>query len=178
MTEPSSGWSRWPCAWIEARQGSPEAGGLIDETMAELLIAIGKSGPGARPPSDDPVRRRACGGRGGVGGAVGDPITANVTEARFRTEIEVAAYYVIAEGLTNVARYANATEAHVEVMAVDGRLHVMVADDGQGGADPSMGSGLRGLADRLAAIGGDLEVTSAAGAGTTLTATLPMVVPP
>jgi glucose-6-phosphate-specific signal transduction histidine kinase len=98
---------------------------------------------------------------------------AHVTEERFPTDVEVAAYYVIAEGLTNIARYANATEARVDVTALDGRLHVTVADNGRGGADPATGSGLRGLADRVAAIGGDLDVASPSGAGTTLTAWLP-----
>jgi signal transduction histidine kinase len=97
-----------------------------------------------------------------------------VTEDRFPTEVEVTAYYVIAEGLTNIARYAHATEARVDVVAVDGRLQVTVADNGRGGADPTAGSGLRGLADRLAAVGGELKVASSPGAGTTLTARVPI----
>jgi signal transduction histidine kinase len=96
-----------------------------------------------------------------------------VTPERFPTEVEAAAYFVIAEGLTNVARYAGATEARVEIVADAGRLRIVVADNGRGGADPSAGSGLRGLADRVAAIGGRLDVASEVGAGTTLTADLP-----
>ncbi len=72
-----------------------------------------------------------------------------------------------------MARYAGATEARVEVAAEDGRLRVTVSDNCRGGADPAAGSGLRGLADRVAAIGGRLDVTSASGGGTTLTADLP-----
>ena len=101
------------------------------------------------------------------------PVTADVTERRFPTEVEVAAYYVIAEGLTNIAKYAEATEVHVEVSAADDRLLVKVSDNGRGGADAGRGSGLRGLSDRVAAIGGQLEVTSQRGHGTTLTAELP-----
>jgi len=101
------------------------------------------------------------------------PVKVAVTEARFPPEIEAAAYYVVAEGLTNIARYAGATEARVEATAKGGRLVVTVTDDGRGGADPSSGSGLRGLVDRLAAIDGELQITSRAGDGTTLTAILP-----
>jgi signal transduction histidine kinase len=96
-----------------------------------------------------------------------------VTEDRFPADVEVTAYYVIAEGLTNVVRYADATEARVEVSTDATRLRVIVADNGRGGADLSGGTGLRGLADRVAAIGGELHVTSEPGAGTTLTAILP-----
>jgi signal transduction histidine kinase len=97
----------------------------------------------------------------------------DVTPARFATEIEAAAYFVIAEGLTNVDRYAGASEARVEVVEAEGRLRVSVSDDGRGGADPEAGSGLRGLADRVAAIGGRLDITSGAGGGTLLVADLP-----
>ena len=87
--------------------------------------------------------------------------------------VEAAAYYVVAEALTNVAKYAQASEARIDVRRDDGRLVVEVADDGVGGADPSRGSGLRGLADRVEALGGRLEVSSPQGEGTTLRATLP-----
>jgi signal transduction histidine kinase len=102
------------------------------------------------------------------------PVTVAVTEARFPAEIEAAAYFVVAEGLTNIARYAGATEARVEATADDGRLVVTVSDNGRGGADPAAGSGLRGLVDRLAAIDGELQIRSGAGEGTTLTAMLPI----
>jgi signal transduction histidine kinase len=87
--------------------------------------------------------------------------------------VEIAAYYVIAEALTNVARYAQASEARVAVRQDGGRLVVEVSDDGKGGADAKAGSGLRGLADRLAAIGGEVNVTSSSGGGTTVTASMP-----
>ena len=88
--------------------------------------------------------------------------------------IEAAAYYVVAEGLANVAKYAKATRASVEVKMDDRRLAIEVADDGVGGADPSRGSGLRGLEDRVQAFGGSLRVVSRAGEGTKLLAELPV----
>ena len=79
--------------------------------------------------------------------------------------VEVAAYYVIAESLTNVAKYADATVAQVEVRLLGDRLLIEVADDGVGGADHSKGSGLLGLEDRVAALGGRLHVESVPGEG-------------
>jgi signal transduction histidine kinase len=86
---------------------------------------------------------------------------------------EVAAYYVVAESLTNVAKYAHASAAAVDVRQVDGRLVVEVVDDGVGGADTSSGSGLRGLADRVEALGGRLRVWSPTGGGTRVRAEVP-----
>ena len=86
--------------------------------------------------------------------------------------VEVAAYYLVSEGLTNVAKYAQATCATVGVAREHGSLVVEVADDGVGGADPGGGSGLRGLADRVEALGGRLQVRSAA-TGTSLRAEIP-----
>jgi signal transduction histidine kinase len=92
---------------------------------------------------------------------------------RLPEAIELAAYFVVAEALTNVAKYASATHAKVNVAQDNGRLVVEVADDGVGGADPDNGTGLRGLADRLAVIEGRLEVDSPPGAGTTIRARIP-----
>jgi signal transduction histidine kinase len=86
---------------------------------------------------------------------------------------EVAAYYVVSESLTNVAKYARATSAAVEVRHADGRLLVEIVDDGVGGADTRRGSGLRGLADRVEALGGRLRVWSPAGGGTRVEAEIP-----
>ena len=77
------------------------------------------------------------------------------------------------EALTNVAKYASATAAEVTVRQIDGRVVVGVADDGVGGADPTAGSGLAGLADRVAALGGRLEVESPDGGGTIVRAEMP-----
>jgi signal transduction histidine kinase len=81
---------------------------------------------------------------------------------------------VVAEALTNVAKYAEATHARVEVRRDNGELVVEVRDDGAGGADPTGGSGLRGLADRVGALDGWLEVESAAGEGTLVRAVIPV----
>jgi signal transduction histidine kinase len=99
---------------------------------------------------------------------------AEVPDERLPGAIEAAAYYLIAEALTNVAKYASASTVRVRITARDAHLLVEIADDGVGGADPSSGSGLRGLADRVEALGGTLEVVSPAGGGTTLRAELPL----
>lgn len=87
--------------------------------------------------------------------------------------VESATYFVVAEALTNVAKYADATRATVSVTRADGLVEVAIADDGVGGADPGRGSGLRGLADRVAALDGSLDVDSKPGDGTTVTARIP-----
>jgi signal transduction histidine kinase len=92
---------------------------------------------------------------------------------RLPDRVESAAYFVVAEALTNVAKYAQATHASVNVRREDGQVLVEVSDDGVGGADPASGSGLRGLLDRLSAVGGRLEVDSPPGRGTTVRAEIP-----
>jgi signal transduction histidine kinase len=92
---------------------------------------------------------------------------------RMPEAVELAAYFVVAEALTNVAKYAGATHASVALERSNGRLTVEVSDDGVGGADPDLGTGLRGLADRLAVIEGRLEINSKPGKGTTVTAKIP-----
>ena len=88
--------------------------------------------------------------------------------------VEVAAYYVVSEALANVAKHAGAREVRASAAVRDGALHVTVADDGVGGADPDGGSGLLGLRDRVAALGGALGVASPRGGGTTVRAVLPL----
>jgi signal transduction histidine kinase len=92
---------------------------------------------------------------------------------RLPEAVETAAYFVISEALTNVAKYARAEHATVRVEREDGRLVLEVSDDGVGGATPGSGSGLRGLADRVAALDGELEIASPPGAGTRLRVRLP-----
>lgn len=87
-------------------------------------------------------------------------------DGRLPMPVETTAYFVVAEALTNMAKYARASHAVVGVQVADGRLEVDVRDDGVGGADASAGSGLRGLADRLSALQGALHVCSPAGGGT------------
>ena len=93
---------------------------------------------------------------------------------RLPEPVEAAVYYLVAESLTNVVKYAGAGAATVTVGRHAGQVTVEVADDGVGGADPAAGSGLRGLIDRVEALRGALEVESARGAGTRIRATLPL----
>ena len=92
---------------------------------------------------------------------------------RLPEQVELAAYFVVSEALTNVAKHASATHASVTVTNGNGRLAVEISDDGVGGADIALGTGMRGLADRLAAIEGRLDVDSKPGRGTTLRASIP-----
>ncbi len=93
---------------------------------------------------------------------------------RLPPAVEVAAYFVVMEALTNVAKYASATAAEVTVQQIDGHIVIDVSDDGVGGADPAAGSGLTGLADRVVALGGRLEVESPPGGGTVVRAEVPV----
>src|SRR5262249_25778464 len=80
------------------------------------------------------------------------PVAVAVPAARFPAAVEAAAYFVCAESLTNVAKHAEASQVHMTITQENGRLKVVIADDGIGGADPSRSSGLRGLADRVEAL--------------------------
>jgi signal transduction histidine kinase len=94
--------------------------------------------------------------------------------ARLPEPVEVAAFYVVSEALTNVAKHARAASAHVELRVSTDELHLSVRDDGVGGAVPRPGSGLIGLIDRVEALGGTISVTSWTGQGTALAADLPV----
>ena len=94
---------------------------------------------------------------------------------RLPPAVEVAAYYLVSEALTNVVKHAQASSVTVEVSRREGLAMVEVADDGAGGADPASGSGLRGLADRVEALGGRLHVDSRPAGGTTLRAEIPVL---
>jgi PAS domain S-box-containing protein len=111
----------------------------------------------------------------GLAGRAPVPVEiAEMPEQRLPAPVEAAAYYLIAEALTNVAKYAQATAVRIRVSANDDGVAVEVADDGVGGADAAAGTGIRGLADRVEALGGSLEVVSPAGAGTALRAEIPL----
>jgi signal transduction histidine kinase len=94
-------------------------------------------------------------------------------EGRLSPTVEVAAYYVVSEALTNTAKHANASVAKVTVEKRDGLLRIQVTDDGAGGADPRRGSGLVGLTDRVEALGGKIVFSSSPAEGTTMIAALP-----
>jgi signal transduction histidine kinase len=102
------------------------------------------------------------------------PVEVDVHEERYPPSVESAAYFVAAEALTNVAKYARATAARVTATELDGRLRVEVRDDGIGGARGSRGSGLAGLEDRVAALDGTLTVDSPVGGGTRVRAEIPV----
>jgi signal transduction histidine kinase len=92
---------------------------------------------------------------------------------RYPEHVELAAYFVVSEALTNVAKYASASQASIAVAQHNGQLTVEVSDDGIGGAQPEHGTGLRGLAARLESIDGHLEVDSEPGRGTSVRASIP-----
>jgi signal transduction histidine kinase len=101
------------------------------------------------------------------------PVQLSTPSERLPVPVEAAIYYVVSEALANVAKYAQASSVAIEVARTDGHAVVAVADDGIGGADPQAGSGLRGLADRVAALDGRLRVDSVPGGGTRIHADIP-----
>jgi signal transduction histidine kinase len=103
------------------------------------------------------------------------PVNLDVqVSSRLPERVEVAAYYVVSEALTNAAKHAQASVVNVEVSVAEDALHLVVTDDGVGGADPSRGSGLVGLGDRVEAAAGRLDITSPPAGGTSLVATIPL----
>jgi signal transduction histidine kinase len=101
------------------------------------------------------------------------PVDVDVPRERLPADIEASAYFIVAEALTNVVKHAKASRASVRASIDDGVLTLEVRDDGVGGADPA-GHGLLGVADRVDALGGRLQIEGADGSGTTLTARLPL----
>ncbi|GAB3890526.1 hypothetical protein GCM10029964_062200 [Kibdelosporangium lantanae] len=115
--------------------------------------------------------------RGGVESLLADlplPVDAVVDIPRLPAEIETTAYFVVAEALTNVVKHARASRSWVRASLSDGAVRIEVGDDGVGGAQAGMGSGLTGLFDRVEARGGALRITSPAGMGTRVEATVPV----
>jgi signal transduction histidine kinase len=102
------------------------------------------------------------------------PVTLDVAAGELPDDVELGAYFLVSESLTNARKYAGPCTIEVRVAAVDGTLLVEIADDGCGGADPASGTGLRGLADRIDTLGGRLEIDSPPGAGTRVSARLPL----
>jgi signal transduction histidine kinase len=102
------------------------------------------------------------------------PVEIETPENELPEAVEAAAYYVVAEALANVIKYAHASDVAVRISCDDDAARVEVVDDGIGGADPTAGSGLRGLSDRVAALEGSLQVESPPGRGTTIVAEIPL----
>ncbi|TAK01609.1 MAG: sensor histidine kinase [Chloroflexota bacterium] len=161
---------------LDAARGTTiEARALIDAATAELGVAISEVRQLAR--GLHPTILTEAGLKAAIEALAERtpvPVEVEADAARYPATVEATAYFVVAEALTNVARYAAASHATVRVAAEGGALAIEVRDDGRGGADPGRGSGLRGLSDRVAAIGGTLEVDSPPGAGTVLRAHLPL----
>jgi signal transduction histidine kinase len=156
-------------------EGDPQLRALLDRAGDELGLALEELRELAR--GLHPATLTDHGLRAAVEAlAARAPVPVLVEVAldqRLPEPVEAAAYYVVAETLTNVAKYAAASEARVRIVRVDGYAQVDVSDDGVGGADTAAGSGLRGLADRVEALGGRLTVVSPLGDGTRVHAELP-----
>jgi signal transduction histidine kinase len=152
---------------------APEAIHDLDEAVGELAHAIDdlrELAGGLRPSSLDHGLRAAL---DDLASRTPIPVRLDVTTERFTPEIETAAYFIAAEGLTNAVKHAQARRIVLAVAHDAGQLVVAVDDDGMGGADVRRGTGLLGLADRARSHGGTLEITSHPGAGTSLIAILP-----
>jgi signal transduction histidine kinase len=145
-----------------------EAATALDTARQELRELAGGIHPAAL------TERGLEGALHELGARAPIPVEIIASSERFPPAVEAVTYFVCAEGLTNVAKYARASLASVHVASRDGALIVDIADDGVGGAVPSAGSGLHGLADRVAALGGRFEVVSPRGRGTRLRAELPL----
>jgi signal transduction histidine kinase len=153
---------------------SPErAGASIDGAVSEIDVAIGELqelARGVRPAQLDagltPALRE-------LAARAPLPVQVRANGERFPQEIEAAAYFIASEGLTNAVKHSEARQVTLSAERLNGKLAITVSDDGIGGASPSGGSGLRGLADRAAAHGGSLAIESERDRGTVLTAELP-----
>jgi signal transduction histidine kinase len=155
--------------------GDGDVGQLLDLAADELSTANSELRELAR--GLHPVALAERGLRGALESLLGGctvRVELDMPELDLPENVALAAYFVVAESLTNVSRYANASAARVRVAIEDGALRVEVIDDGVGGADPTAGTGLRGLGDRVEVLGGRLSVESAPGAGTRVRATIPL----
>ncbi|MEA2429784.1 MAG: hypothetical protein QOF65_437 [Thermoleophilaceae bacterium] len=153
-----------------------------------LVVKMAEVGEGLREVFDD-VRELARGihpavlSKGGLAPALralarrsAIPVKLDLAvDGRLGEHIEVGAYYVVSEALTNAAKHAQASKVEVSAQTRDGVLELRIDDDGVGGADPARGSGLTGLADRVAALGGTIAIASPPNTGTSLRVELPAV---
>ena len=160
---------------LKARLRDTEAEPLVDALAEKLAVALGELRELARGIHPAILTDRGLGPAiEALASRVPVPVTSEVeVEDRLSGPIEAAAYFVVAEALTNIVKYARATEAHVEVRRQGDVVSVSVLDDGVGGARIGAGSGLRGLQDRLAALDGTLMIESPRSGGTRLSARIP-----
>jgi len=140
----------------------------LERTLAELRDLA----HGLHP--RDLAERGLDGAVSSLAGRASVPVSVRIDAPRLPPEIESTVYFVCSEALANVEKYAAAGEARIAVAVGGGLLRVVIADDGAGGAEPGRGSGLRGLADRVEALGGTFELESPSGGGTRVVAEIPL----
>jgi PAS domain S-box-containing protein len=163
-------------AQAKLKTNADDAGGLLEAASVELAQALEELRELARGIHPAVLSDRGLGAAlEALAGRAPLPVDVRTPAERLPPQVEAAAYYVVSEALTNVAKYAQASTVDVRVTRLNGRAVVEVADDGVGGADPVRGSGLRGLADRVEALDGRLHVESVRGRGTLIRAEIPCV---
>ncbi|MBS4751691.1 sensor domain-containing protein [Nocardioides sp. zg-ZUI104] len=163
-------------ARVQLAQDPTRAARTLDEAVAQARAAVEELRALSRGIAPPLLVDR------GLAAAVGEMAAGQPIPVGVHTELpgdlpaaaETAAYFVVAEALTNVVKHARATRADVAVVVVDGRLEVTVSDDGRGGATTTPGHGLHGLAERLRGVDGDLEVLSPEGGPTRVRARVPL----
>jgi signal transduction histidine kinase len=161
--------------WEEGLQGDPEAVSRLDRARREIATSLEElrdvaSGlhPAVVSAHGLDVALEQLAARGPV------PVRLKVdVGTRLPERLEVAAFYLVSESLANIGKHASASAATVDVSRADGRVVIEVVDDGVGGADTELGSGLRGLADRVEALEGRLRVWSPKDGGTRVRAEIP-----
>ena len=160
---------------LERRLADPEARAQLDDAQREVDLSLAELRDLARG-----IHPAVVTGHGlavaleQVAARAPLPVRLSVdVGGRLPEPVEVAAYYVVTESLTNVAKHAQASRVAVTVGRADGGISVEIVDDGVGGADSERGSGLRGLADRVEALGGRLRVWTPTGGGTRVRAEIP-----
>jgi signal transduction histidine kinase len=156
-------------------QADPDVRALLGEADEELGVAIAELRDLAHGIHPAILTEEGLGPAiESLGQRSAAPVRIEATpDRRLAPAIEAAAYFVVSEALTNATKHAEGVLTHIEARVSNGSLLVEVRDEGRGGADPSRGSGLRGLEDRVAAVGGTLRIESFAGAGTRVIAEIP-----
>jgi signal transduction histidine kinase len=162
---------------IVASGGADRTNGALDELgkgIEQARVELDELGRGIHPPALT---------EGGLAAALlplacraGIPVALDVSVPRLPPALEVAFYFVCAEALANVAKHAHATTASIHVNAAHGSITAVISDNGRGGANPTLGTGLRGLVDRVEAFGGRLDISNASEIGTRLAATIPTII--
>ncbi|MFB9838497.1 sensor histidine kinase [Actinoallomurus acaciae] len=162
-------------AEAELPRDQREARRHLSDTVQDLSAALAELqeiARGLRPPL---LARRGL--KAALKGLVARspvPVELHVdADGRLPEQLEVSLYYIVSEALTNVFKHAHASVVHIDLTEEDAKIRLRVRDDGVGGADPSGGSGLTGLTDRVEALGGTMHVTSPTGRGTSLVVTVP-----